>query len=449
MSAPPRNRLARLRARLAAVLAGDAPAEPLAAVTVQVDDGGAGRSGGWDSLSAGPADRSWAERLEDLDDALEAWQKNPLVRRIVTLTRSYVVAGGVTVSSRIPAVDAFIRAFWSHPRNRLERRLGPMCDELTRCGELFPVLFTNPTDGMSYVRFVPARQIVAVETDPEDYETELGYQQVTATGAPRAWLGAGNPRAFRRGRGRRLEPLMLHFAVNRPIGATRGEGDLTPVLPWVRRYSEWLKDRVRLNRLRTRQALLDLEISDDSMVEEKRRQLTADNPVEAGIYVHGAGERVTLHSLALGGADAAPDGEVLRLAIAAGANVGLHYLGEGGDVNYATAREMGEPTARFYAERQQELIGFLQDLVEAAYRRHTAATPGAPVYDDLQLVASASEPARADNQSLAAAAHTMVQALRAMREAGWVDDATAARLAFKFAGEPLGEREIARMMEGV
>ena len=59
---------------------------------------------------------------------------------------------------------------------------------------------------------------------------------------------------------------MLHYAVNRPIGAVRGEGDLTPILPWAKRYSEWLKDRVRLNRQRTRQGLMDIEIDDEAMV---------------------------------------------------------------------------------------------------------------------------------------------------------------------------------------
>jgi hypothetical protein len=40
---------------------------------------------------------------------------------------------------------------------------------------------------------------------------------------------------------------MLHYAVNRPVGAVRGESDLAPILPWLRRYNRWLEDRVRLN----------------------------------------------------------------------------------------------------------------------------------------------------------------------------------------------------------
>ena len=184
---------------------------------------------------------------------------------------------------------------------------------------------------------------------------------------------------------------MLHFAVNRPVGGVRGEGDLVPILPWARRYSEWLKDRVRLNRVRTRTGVLHVEIADDSQVEQKKHQLRKTNPVEAGIYVHGPGEKLAMHDLQVGADDAKEDGRALRLAISIGANVGLHFLGEGESVNYATAKEMGEPTARFYADRQGELCAFLCDLVEAAWRRRCVALGEQWDAGDLGLVPHTTE----------------------------------------------------------
>lgn len=419
----------------------------LAAVAVRVDD-----SAGWDAHQGAPADRPWSERATDLGDALEAWRANFMVRRIVNLVRSYVVGEGIQVSSHLPEVDAFVRAFWSHPQNRMDCRLGPMCDELTRSGELFPVLHTNRVDGMSYVRFVPASRIHQIDTAANDYEIEVRYYELDDgsgnAGEPRAWNGIGHPRAYRPSPQRRIyPPLMLHFCVNRPIGATRGEGDLGPVLPWALRYSEWLKDRVRLNRQRTRAGVLDIAIADDSVVEQKRAQLRRSNPIEAGIYVHGPGESVEMHDLQIGAGDAKDDGLTLRLAVAGGANVALHYLGEGEAVNYATAKEMGEPTSRFFAERQKELSGFLVDLVAAAYRRKVglglAEMPGggtSPV--DLRLYTNAAEVARQDNLALAQATNQIAQALATLTALGLVDRETAARLAFKFAGEAITGQEI-------
>ncbi|MBN1137738.1 MAG: hypothetical protein JXM73_14215 [Anaerolineae bacterium] len=419
----------------------------LATISTRVDD-----SAGWNSLSAAPADRPWSDVAQDLDDALEAWRLSFLARRITTLAHSYVVGNGITISSRDPQVDAFIRAFWDHPKNHLDTRLAPMCDELTRAGELFPVLHTNRIDGMSYVRFVPARQIHSIRTADNDYETELEYTELAASGtrggplAPRTWIGPDHPRAFRpTPQLRKLPPLMLHFAVNRPIGATRGESDLGPVLPWIKRYTEWLKDRVRLNRQRTRQGILDVILADDSLVEDKKHQLITDNPVEAGIYVHGPGETTETKPLNIQAGDAADDGRTLRLAIATGANLGLHYLGEGESINYATAKEMGEPTTRFYSERQEEFTGFLCALVTAAYRRR-CATYAQPWPDDLQLVVSVTEIARADNQALATATKDVTAALVQMFSQDWIDDDTALRLALKFAGETADQDEIARIL---
>ena len=382
----------RVRGRIARALFGDLiDAAVASAVSVRVDD-----SAGWDQMagSASPLDRAWSEWRDDADDALEAYRKNFLVRRIVNLTRSYVVGNGITISSSIPEVETFAREFWSHHQNRMVRRLGPMCDELTRVGEVFPVLFTNRVDGMSYVRFIPASRINEVETGKDDYELELSYRQITDSLEGKRWNGPGHAKAFARargGRGGHLQPLMLHFAVNRPVGGVRGEGDLVPILPWARRYSEWLKDRVRLNRVRTRTGVLDVEIADDSQVEQKKHQLRKTNPVEAGIYVHGPGEKLAMHDLQVGADDAKEDGRALRLAISTGANVGLHFLGEGESVNYATAKEMGEPTARFYADRQGELCAFLCDLVEAAWRRRCVALGEEWAAGDLGLVPHTTE----------------------------------------------------------
>jgi hypothetical protein len=106
---------------------------------------------------------------------------------------------------------------------------------------------------------------------------------------------------------------------------------------------------------------------------------------------------------------------------------------------------MGEPTARFFAERQTEFCAMLVDLVAVAYRRKVALDL-APPLEDLQLYTNVPEVARADNLSLAQAAHEITDALLTMLQHGLVDQETAARLAFKFAGETLTDQEIADIL---
>ncbi len=167
-----------LKTRLAHALFGDiiqtAVAEATAAISVRVDD-----APGWNRLApAGPHDRDFAEWYQDQEDALEAWRKNfswSAASSPWPAPTSSVPGGGVTISSDHAYLQSFVAAFAAHPKNRLAERYGPICDELTRAGEIFPVLFTNRVDGMSYLRFVPATQIHHIETDPDDYETELAY----------------------------------------------------------------------------------------------------------------------------------------------------------------------------------------------------------------------------------------------------------------------------------
>ncbi|MGC9349115.1 MAG: hypothetical protein ACP5JG_13300, partial [Anaerolineae bacterium] len=78
------------------------------AVQARVDD-----SSGWQSLTHAPGDRPWGDVYADLEDALEAWRKNFLIRRVVNLTRSYAVGSGITIGSSDPDIAAFIQDFWT------------------------------------------------------------------------------------------------------------------------------------------------------------------------------------------------------------------------------------------------------------------------------------------------------------------------------------------------
>jgi hypothetical protein len=401
---------------------------------------------GWTSLRpGGPSDRAWGLLQRDLVDVLEAWRTNFLVRQIVRLTTAYVVGDGIKVTSEIPEVETFIKAFWGHEENKMDTRLPAWCDELTRAGEIFPVLFTNRVDGMSYVRMVPASQIVEIKLDPEDYEKELEFGEArVGTSELKYWKSKRTARASAPGvDGRRFkpEPVMLHYTINKPVGSTRGEGDLMPVLPWVLRYTEWLKDRVRFNRIRTELAAVDIEVSDDSLVGEKREQYEANPPVGGALVVHGPGEKITYPAANIQAYDAEPDGKAQRLAIAAGVNLPIHFLAEGSSATRSTASEMGDPTHRHFRMRQQDFAGILVDLCLQAWRRYERANGLASIEEPL-IKAVLPDISRADNSALAGAAASVVGALATMKAEGWVTDAWAVKLAFQFAGEILSEQQI-------
>lgn len=402
----------------------------------------------WNLLQSGngPNDRQWREVQDDLKDALEAWRKNFMIRQIIRLQTAFVLGDdGIRITSKRRDVAKFIDQFWNHrpvtpdgrilPPNNLSQRLPSWLDELQRAGEIFVILFPNAASGMSQVRTLPAASIHNVECDPDDYEKELYYYQTTDNPLePKKWPSplTAKPK----------EPVMLHYTINKPAGATRGESDLTPILPWAKRYSEWLKDRVRFNRLKTELAGVELRTKGD--ITERQKQIKANPPTGGNIAVTEMGsEELIFHSANIDGGDAEPDGRAQRLAIATGANVPLHFFAEGDNANRATAVEMGDPTHRFYRQRQNEIVDILMDLCEQAYRRKIALGIGTlPRDGDLKLEAETPDISRADNTALAGAASTIVNAFAVMKSQGWITDELAIRLAFKFAGEVLEESEI-------
>lgn len=374
----------------------------------------------------GPHDKNWGELQEDLSDSLEAWRMNPLARRIVSLTTDYVVGDGITVTSEVSAVQEFIDKFWSHPLNHIDQRLYAWCDELTRSGELFIVVFTNPGDGMSYVRNIPASAIDQIESDPDDLERELQYHElVDGTLEGRWWPSWWSVPAG-------ASEFVLHYTINRPVGAVRGEGDLVPILPWLRRYREWLEDRVRVNRLRN-SFLWQVKLSNSTPGDVSRKQSQYKHaPSPGSIIVSDENEEWQALSASLQSSDAESDGKSLRLMVAAGAGIPLHFLSEGESATRATAAEMGGPTFRHYKHRQLAFSEMLMDLVGVCVQNFGMSLPA-----DLGLSLSCVLPdlTRADNLQLAQAMKEIASAVAEMLERGLIDEDTAKTLVSKFAGE--------------
>ena len=132
----------------------------------------------------GPLDRSWAELSGQFSDALETWRKNPLARRIIGLTSSYVVGDGITLTSAYGPLKRYLAQWWNDPKNLMDLRLTALSDELARAGELFIVLHFNRADGMSYVRTVPASLIDGIKWAPGDYEEETSYHEMVGLDDP-------------------------------------------------------------------------------------------------------------------------------------------------------------------------------------------------------------------------------------------------------------------------
>jgi hypothetical protein len=246
---------------------------------------------------------------------------------------------------------------------------------------------------------------------------------------------------------------MLHYAVNRPIGALRGESDLAPILPWLRRYSRWLEDRVRLNAaVRAFLWIVHAPARLRTQLEERYRV-----PPEAGsvIIAEQDAEQWTAVAPNLHAADAELDGRAIRwMIVAGGLGTALIDLGEGEDANLATGQAMAEQRRRFLRRRQAYLVWLLTDVVVQAYTLSISVTGkhaggGDPAITHAAITATAPDISPEDNQALAAAAQQLsaaLQQLATITGEGAAYRRMALRLFAKFVGESLGDSEQAAIL---
>jgi hypothetical protein len=408
--------------------------DTLSSVSSRVDE-----SPGWTTITGRPHERTSAEIQDIYEDALKAWRKNPIAWRITAITSNYVVGDEIVISSPNRNLNKYIHNFWNHPKNMMDQRLEPMCDELSRAGDLFVALFRNEQDGMSYIRFITKDRIQNIDTANNDWESELAYYETQDTGEPKKWLSIHHPSAAD------SDAVMLHYSINKPIGALLGESDLTTMIPWLMRYSRMLEDRVRLNW--AVRAFLWIVTVPSNKVKAKMEQYR--NPPEAGsIVVKDESEKWEVTTPLLRASDAQYDLRSVRNMIDAGSGYPPHWRGEAEPANLATARAMTGPTERQLIRRQKYFHFMLQDILYQGYQRAVQVGRGRQLkhsdYDKL-FVVTASDLSRSDNESLAKAARDFTQAMYSLSSQLHVNEPFSRRLlrlSFKFAGEPISEAEI-------
>ena len=391
-------------------------------------------------------DRMGADREEILADALEAWRLNPLARRIVGLTSQYVVGGGIQINCSHAPTARFIEDFWHNRLNRMPVRVYEWCDELTRSGNLF-ILVTTDVTGMSYVRSIPAADIDQIITRPNDIEQPISFttKADTVTMETSTWkaydpseigsnlAGAGRSQPSNGGF---FDPVMLHYAINRPVGGVWGESDLAPLLKWLSRYSSWLDDRARLNRFRNA-FLYVVKARFTSEAERLARQnvLATNPPTPGSILVTDENEEWTVLSPELNSGEASTDGLALKKMIASGAGVPLHFLAEPESATRTTAEAAGGPTYRHFEQRQNYFCWLVSDVLQVIVARRAQVDHRVNRQARIEVVGG--DISARDNISLSMAASNIANVFNGLRDRGLISDEELLRLVYRFAGETL------------
>jgi hypothetical protein len=381
--------------------------------------------------------------LEIHNQVYEAYNANPLAFAIIELTTSFVLGEGITVSANNRHVQAVIDAFWRHPENRMDERIYSLCTELSLYGEQFIHFFVNRYDGTVIIRQIDPSLIDQIETDAEDIEKPLRFhrrpigQVMTATsGDPPPQVVQLRPEEETQGRWFEAREEVLQIAINKVSNAKRGKSDLATLLPWLRRYKDWLTDRVRINRYKGA-FLWDVKLVGADKKAIDRKKMEYSYPPEPGsVIIHNEAEQWTAVEPKVAAGDASEDGRAIKLMVAVGATLPEHYLSDGDNGNRATASEMSLPTLLKFKRRQRVMRYMLTAILDRVIAEAQKAGKLGPRVD-LRYDITFPEIDSGEHNTLAQGLNWLVPALRVAKAQGWISDETAMKIMFEYCGEEI------------
>lgn len=376
------------------------------------------------------------------------WDTNPLAHRIIELTKDFIVGDGLTYTAEDEKVKEVLDTFWNNSVNQWDLKQDQKALEIGLYGEQCYPVFVNDVDGEVTLGYVDPLSINCVVTDPENSEvvkaiivkSQLVGQQkskkVLATiqvdNDPKSKtfglmivpegeieiLGVGNQKE-------KVTPTggCFFFAVNKVSNAQRGRSDLLPLSDWIDAY-----DQLLFNRL-DRASLMNnfvWDITIENADDKKIKEFLANNPPPTPGSIRAHNQKVKWEAVTpdLKSADAQKEAKLIKSHILGGIGYPEHWFAEGGNVNRATAQEMGTPTFKKLTARQKYFVYMVEFMFKFVIDQAIIHKKLAPeVNKNFTIIAP--EISIKDTAILSTALQQITQSLMIAQNQNWISEETA------------------------
>ena len=335
--------------------AADAAPEPLreaAGANVDPDEGE------WRKLT-GDADRDLSPMTQARMQQMAAylWESNLMANRLVELGVAYLLAEGVKLTCKDAEAQKVLKRFWRDPINNMPLKLAEKVRELALFGEQCYPVFVNELSGHVRLGYLDTRQIATVVNDPANPEQPIGVvtkrdnrgrqykYRVIVLGEDAELFSERTQRIRAEDFG---DGEVLLFQLNKFPNGSRGRSDLLGQMDWLDAYDDFLFSELdRIDYLRRFVWDVTMTGADDAAVKKYEKEFVPPGP--NSVFVHNDQVKLEPKTPGLQAADTSQSARLLRNHVLGGATVPEHWFGGGGDVNRASASEMGEPTFKMYS----------------------------------------------------------------------------------------------------
>jgi hypothetical protein len=277
--------------------------------------------------------------------------RNLMAKRILEIQRDFVLGDGIVFTAEDENVKAVLDDFWNDPVNLLDIKQYNKVNELAMYGEQFYPVFVDEMTGKVTLGNIDPLQVKQVVTNKDN--VEIIEEIVLMPDNPSDEDVKLKVINFDKKTGK-LEGEVFFFKINSVSNGARGISDLFAGSEWIDLYDQFMFNRLE------RTAFMNAFLWDVTMqgftpaqcIEEAQR-LNKMPPKPGSIRVHNEGSKWEAVTPDLKASDADTDSRLIKNFILGGYGFPEHWFAEGGNVNRATASEMGEPTIKRLKVRQR------------------------------------------------------------------------------------------------
>ena len=345
--------------------------------------------------------------------------ENPLAKQGIRLITRFTLGKGIRWITKNDDVRNALNDFWNDDENKIllttHTSMKEFVDEVATDGEKFFACFEAPNVA-PYLKLaeVPMEEIVDIIYDPDNRRVPVYYKrkfkELIYDGKKERYEARPGQRQkdkilfYRdyRVKDERIEEIkdrvkipesklaraedkdikMMHSYVN-PLwtrNGRRGISELFASREWFRVFREFMQDRAIINRAATAIAAKRTVKGGPAAVAQMSGKLggvsmgqtdreigqigTLTRPVAGAVYDHNEAVDLDWMKTDTGAANAKEDGRMLLMTGGTGMGTSVHYFGEGGDANLATAQAMELPMVKNYEDWQTWLQSFFMELFE-------------------------------------------------------------------------------------
>ena len=360
---------------------------------------------------------------------------NPLARRIVELTKDFVVGEGIRIRATHPAVQKTLDDFWNDPANNMDMNLEYFVREMYIFGEQLWYVAANPLNGRVRLGYIDPYWIDSVE-----YATLGGLHGIAVSmpSAIRLKCDAGHttPQSLR------VVQLdedpsspfygqftgeCFYWPINKARAPHRGLSDLFALADWLDGYDQMLYSL--MNQMDSLSRFI-WDVTLTGMTGEQIQEWLKDNgtpPRANSIRAHN--EKVDWQAVSPGvqAADRSDGARMIKNMNLGGAGFPEHWFADGSSTNRATALSQGEPTLKMLSARQHQIRYMIEHLLRFVIDQSINAGVLPPDIDKkFQVIVP--ELSVGDQEKSAAAMKSAADALLAFQGAGAVDTSTMAQV---------------------